>query len=201
MTNKNVFEIINRLMDPTTDRVSYSTSEVFTAIVHGYYYIKPGRNALRFIDKITQILDKACKEYDKRHPNMKNGALFEVWLWGKVAGDSLALAREMFDEEYYMSQISNVCMDEKYEDIVSHTDIDPSMLTYMIKAFKYSPSIIATKYIGMAIRLKEEHEVSIFDPQVTDLKSLNLKSDDLESLKVLHQSKSCKIMVAPNANN
>jgi hypothetical protein len=107
----------------------------------------------------------------------------------------------MFDEEYYMSHISNVCMEEKYEDIVSHTDIDPSMLTYMIKAFKYSPSIIATKYIGMAIRLKEEHEVSIFDPQVTDLKSLNLKSDDLESLKVLHQSKSCKIMVAPNANN
>jgi hypothetical protein len=188
-------------MDPTADMVSYSASEVFTAIVHGYYYIKPGRNALKFIDKITKILDRGCKEYDKRHPDMKNGVSFDVWLWGKVLSDSLCIAREMFDEEYYMSQVSNVCLDEKYEDVVSHTDIDPSMLAYMIKAFKYSPPIIATEYIGLAIRLKDEHEVSIFNPKVTDLKRLNLKPDTLESLEVLHQSKAGKIMVAPNANN
>lgn len=116
MTNKNVIEIINRLMDPNADKVAYNATEVFTAIVHGYYYIRPGQDTVNFIKRINKVLDKGRKVSLKTFNKMKDGLPFEVWLEGQMSSEALCIARSMFDEEYYASQVARMVMYEKYDE-------------------------------------------------------------------------------------
>lgn len=116
MTNKNVIEIIDRLMDPNADKVAYNATEVCTAIVHGYYYIRPGKDTVRFIKRINKVLMYAHKAATRNCAEMKEDIPFEVWLLGKMASDMLSVARTMFDREYYGSQIAKMVMYEKYDE-------------------------------------------------------------------------------------
>ena len=109
MTNKNVIEIINRLMDTNAHKVVYNATEVFTTIAHGYYYIRPGKKMLRFIDKVSKIIDKSCKQWFKTNDDAAEA-------WGKIVADMLNIARSMFDAEYYASQVSRMVMYEKYDE-------------------------------------------------------------------------------------
>ena len=116
MTNKNVIEIIDRLMDPDADKLAYNATEVFSAIVHGYYYIRPGKNTHRFLKRINKIFIEGRKAANQKHAETKEGVPFDMWFFGKMSADMLMIAREMFDEEYYASQISRMVMHEKYDD-------------------------------------------------------------------------------------
>lgn len=109
MTNKNVIEIIDRLMDAKADKIAYNATEVFTTIAHGYYYIRPGKKMLRFIDKVSKIIDKSCKQWFKTNDDAAEA-------WGKIVADMLNIARSMFDAEYYASQVSRMVMYEKYDE-------------------------------------------------------------------------------------
>ena len=116
MTNKNVIEIIDRLMDRDAEKLAYNATEVFTAIVHGYYYIRPGKDTTRFLKKINRVLKDGHNAESRKHTEMKEGIPFETWLLGKMASDMIAVARTMFDEEYYKSQIALMVKHEKYDD-------------------------------------------------------------------------------------
>lgn len=109
MTNKNVIEIIDRLMDSKADKIAYNATEVFTTIAHGYYYIRPGQKMLRFIDKVSKIIDKSCKQRFKTNDDAAEA-------WGKIVADMLNIARSMFDAEYYAYQVSRMVMYEKYDE-------------------------------------------------------------------------------------
>mgnify|MGYP003302144741 CR=1 FL=1 len=111
MTNKNVIEIIDRLMDAKADKIAYNATEVFTAVAHGYYYIRPGKKMFKFIEKISKIIDKDCKQW------YANGdAAPDAEIWGKTVADVLHVARSMFDAEYYASQVARMVMYEKYDE-------------------------------------------------------------------------------------
>ena len=117
MTNKNVIEIIDRLIKCGTAGTYLATpSEVFTAIVHGYYYIRPGKNTYKFLHKISKLLDSNWKDKYKIRLETTEGCLSEVQLMGKLSGEALYIARSMFDEEYYASQVSRMVMHEKYDE-------------------------------------------------------------------------------------
>ena len=109
MTNKNVIEIIDRLMDSKADKIAYNATEVFTTIAHGYYYIRHGQKMLRFIDKVSKIIDKSCKQRFKTNDDAAEA-------WGKIVADMLNIARSMFDAEYYAYQVSRMVMYEKYDE-------------------------------------------------------------------------------------
>ena len=109
MTNKNVIEIIDRLMDTNAHKVVYNASEVFTAVAHGYYYIRPGKKMFKFIEKISKIIDKSCKQWFKTNDDAAEA-------WGKTVADVLHVARSMFDAEYYASQVARMVMYEKYDE-------------------------------------------------------------------------------------
>jgi hypothetical protein len=109
MTNKNVIEIINRLMDTNAHKVVYNATEVFTAVAHGYYYIRPGKKMFKFIEKISKIIDKSCKQWFKTNDDAAEA-------WGKTVADVLHVARSMFDAEYYASQVARMVMYEKYDE-------------------------------------------------------------------------------------
>ena len=116
MTNKNVIEIINRLMNPNAEKLAYSATEVFTTVIHGYYYIKPGTDTDRFLKKINKILLNAHKTYSKNHAEMKGDIPFEAWLLGKMSSEMLYTAKTMFDKEYYDSQLAKMIMHERYDE-------------------------------------------------------------------------------------
>lgn len=115
MTNKNVIEIIDRLMDRDAEKLAYNAAEVFTTIVHGYYYIRPGKDMIRFLKKINGVLKDVYKAESRKHSEMKEGIPFEAWLFGKMASDMIAVARSMFDAEYYNSQVARMVMHERYD--------------------------------------------------------------------------------------
>ena len=115
MTNKNVIEIIDRLMDSDADKIIYNSTEVFTAIAHGYYYIRPGKKMSSFIDKIAKIIEKDCKAAAKQYGKVNN-ALSDAEIWGRTVADVLLVARSMFDAEYYTSQVSRMVMHEEYDE-------------------------------------------------------------------------------------
>ena len=105
MTNKNVIEIINRLMDPNANKVVYNATEVFTAIAHGYYYIRPGKKLGRFIDKIMKVLEKDRRKSFDKYFEENNDISSDVELWGRTVADVLTVARSMFDAEYYAKSL------------------------------------------------------------------------------------------------
>ena len=171
MTNRNVIEIIDRLMDPNVEKVAYNANEVFVAIVHGYYYIKPGYNTIRFIKKINKILNKGWKDKSKECNETKNGVSYEVWLWGKMAADALGVARSMFDKEYYASQISKMVMHEKYDDT-------------LLERYMYW--------------LNEEELHSVFEGILTFKSNLDVFISDVNFDSMMEELKDCSINVIRN---
>ena len=116
MTNKDVTKIIDRLMNPTAETVAYHATEVFTAIAHGYYYIRPGKDTARFLTKINEILNKAWRDLNKNQSETKHGVPYDVWLYGKMSAETISVARSLFDQAYYESQCKNMVMYEKYDE-------------------------------------------------------------------------------------
>jgi hypothetical protein len=55
MTNRDVIEIINRIMTPDATKLALSASEVFTAIVHGYGFVHPGKDTTKFFRRIEGV--------------------------------------------------------------------------------------------------------------------------------------------------
>ena len=116
MTNKDVINIINRLVCSNEQNVAYNADEVFTAIAHGYYYIKPGNDTARFLTKINEILNKAWRDLNKNHSETKHGVPYDVWLYGKMSAEAISVARSLFDHDYYESKCKNMVMREKYDE-------------------------------------------------------------------------------------
>ena len=108
MTNKNVIEIIDRLMDSEAEQLVYTASEVFTAIAHGYYFIRPGKNTAKFLEKIDGILEKYWNDRDKMYVKTKHGVPYEEWLWGKMASEALLVMRSMFNKNTYAYQKARI---------------------------------------------------------------------------------------------
>ena len=117
MTNKNVIEIIDRLIKcRNVETYSATLSEVFTAIVHGYYYIRPGKNTFKFLNKINKLLESSWKDRAKMDLKTEEGRQSEVYLMGKLSGEILHIARSMFDKEYYEFQVARMVVHEKYDE-------------------------------------------------------------------------------------
>ena len=173
MTNKNVIEIINRLMDPSAEKIAYNANEVFVAIIHGYYYIKPGYNTVKFIKKINKILNDGQKEKSKNHAAMKNGFPYEVWFWGKMAADAIEVARALFDEEYYASQISKMLLHEKYDET-------------LLERYMYW--------------LDEEELHSVFEGVLTFKRDFDAFISDDNFEKMMEELKDCCIDVVKNSS-
>lgn len=117
MTNKNVIEIIDRLMDSEAEQLVYTASEVFTAIAHGYYFIRPGKNTAKFFEKIDGILEKYWNDRDKMYVKTKHGVPYEEWLWGKMASEALLVMRSMFNKDTYAYQKAS--MEKDMNDVYS----------------------------------------------------------------------------------
>ena len=108
MTNKTVFELIDRITIPTMtkDRLEhpemknkvYSPREALEVALHGYFYIRSGKDTTTFLDKFREIIDRVS-EIGSRMLNNR-------WPYGNFESIMLAfeaeeLSKSMFDAEYY----------------------------------------------------------------------------------------------------
>ena len=116
MTNQTLIQTIDRLMDKNINRTIFSAEEAFAVIAHGYYYIRPGKNTYKFLDRINKVLEEGWKDRAKMYVEMKDGVPFEELLLGRMAGKAISIARSMFDEEYYASQVAQMVKHEEYND-------------------------------------------------------------------------------------
>ena len=116
MTNQTLIQTIDRLMDKNVTRTIFSAEEAFAVIAHGYYYIRPGKNTFKFLDRINKVLEEGWKDRSKMYVEMKDGVPFEELLLGRMAGKAISIARSMFDEEYYASQVAQMVKHEEYND-------------------------------------------------------------------------------------
>lgn len=132
MTNKNIFEIINKLTSTTNGNYSedFTAREIFTAIAHGYCYIRPGKDTAKFLDKIDNISEKYWSDRKKMYSKSKDGIPFEKWLWWKMSREYLDVIREMFAErtlnyfrEAMKDDMKNVYDNELLEDYLYHLDM------------------------------------------------------------------------------
>jgi len=159
-------------MDFNSGTLVYNAPEVFTAIAHGYYYVRPGIDTVNFIKRIYKILDKGRKAYSKIPDRSENDIQNDVYIVGKMTADALSVARSMFDEAYYSSQISRMVMHEEYDD---------SLLEYYM--YWLNDEELESIFDGL-VTFKLEYNAFISD------ENFDLMTDELEekSIKVVQES-------------
>lgn len=114
MTNETLMQTIDRLMGKKADKTIFTAGEAFAVIAHGYYYIRPGKKTFEFLERINKVLAEGWKDRPKMYVEMKDGVPFEELLLGRMAGKAISIARSMFDEEYYASQVAKMIKHEEY---------------------------------------------------------------------------------------
>jgi hypothetical protein len=172
MTNKNVIEIIDRLVAPHAERLVGSANEVFAAIIHGYYYIRPGKNTSKFLDKINKVLERNWKYRSNMYVETKDGTPFEAYLWGNMAGEALFIARSMFDKDYYISQLANMTKDEVYDET-------------LLKSYMHW--------------LNDEELKSVFEGMLTFKSTLNVFISDKNFNSMMEELKNRSLAVVENS--
>jgi hypothetical protein len=108
MTNKTVFELIDEIKTPimAKDRLErpemrnkvYTPREALEVALHGYFYIKPGKDTVTFLDKFQEILDRVSEIGSRMLNNRWPYGSFESVM---MAFEAEELAKSMFDAEYY----------------------------------------------------------------------------------------------------
>lgn len=169
MTNKEVIEIIDRLMDPNADNVAYNPTEVFTALVHGYYYIHPGKDTKKFLNKIDSILESARKSSKRMYKKMRTELPYEEWICEKIAREALVVVRSMFNgrtlnyfKEAMKSEIKTAFTNELLEHYLYFLDIkELKTLLEGIIAFKESNNFFISDE-NFELMIKEFEDCSIY---------------------------------------
>lgn len=113
MRNTTAIELINRIVNPNTDHLVYTASEALAAVMHGYLYVKPGEDTDEFLDGIRTVLSKWSGECD--FPEEDDGIPYEEWIGGMIATETLAIARSLFNEEYFEGCIEFMESEEEEE--------------------------------------------------------------------------------------
>ena len=128
MKNKDVIELINRIVNPKTEHEVYTVEEALVAVLHGYYYIKPGKNTKKFVAKLNKLFNRAILELEKSSGKTQDGVPCEDLILGKMAGEAVLMASDMFDEKFF-KHMSNVVEIEE-ELIYNSLDAYVNMLTF-----------------------------------------------------------------------
>lgn len=112
MTNKNIFETINKVCNTNNAPYVVDPREVFQVAFHCFYFMKPSKQRDDFIEKLTYIfvdsLDEARAVKEKT-----SGTMVESMIY--VASKRLLIElTENFDESYFKSQMDKVNPDIEY---------------------------------------------------------------------------------------
>ena len=91
---------------------AHEMDHVYTAMVHGYYFVKPGRDTDRFTNALMSALSKGVAVGTKDFKKAQGAYPIEVCTWYAVAERVLKVVRKYFDREYFEAQTVALLNDE-----------------------------------------------------------------------------------------
>ena len=112
MNNKTVIDIITNLCIKKENPNLYEMDHVYTAMVHGYYFVKPGKATDRFTDALMFALAKGVVVGTNDFKRTQGLYPIEACTWEAVAKRVLKVLRRFFDREYFQGQIAALYNDE-----------------------------------------------------------------------------------------
>ena len=131
MTNKNIFEIIEKLISTEIDDLNYTPNEVFIAAAHGYYYVHSGKDTERFLNEINRVLEKAKEYTNTAQGEIENENTYKEILEKKMASEMLEVIRSRFNratlnysKEVMQQDMNNVFSNEYLEYRLYYLDHD-----------------------------------------------------------------------------
>ena len=115
MYNNTVIDIIKDLCIKKESPNAYDADHIYTAMVHGYYFVKPGKDTDRFTDALMSALSKGVVSGTNDFKKSQGGYPIEVCTRYAVAKRVLKVLRKYFDREYFEEQ-TLALLDEKLND-------------------------------------------------------------------------------------
>jgi hypothetical protein len=124
MHNNTVFETIRTLCIEKEDPEFYDLDQVYTAVAHGYYFVRPGKNTNKFMNELVSAFVKGAKLGAKNfeRDNLRSSSM-ACYLWVSVAKQMLKVVRKFFDREFFEAQSTLIPNDE--------FDSDTLLTTYL----------------------------------------------------------------------
>ena len=119
MNNNTVFETIRTLCIEKEDPEFYDLDQVYTAVAHGYYFVRPGKNTNKFMNERVSAFVKGAKLGAKNFEkdNLRSSSM-ACYLWVSVAKRMLKVVRKFFDREFFEAQSTLIPNDEFDSDIL-----------------------------------------------------------------------------------
>ena len=113
MHNNTVFETIRTLCIEKKDPEFYNLDQIYLAVAHGYYFVRPGKNSAKFMDELISAFVKGAKLGAKNFgkDNQRSSSM-DSYLWVSVAKRMLKVVRKFFDREFFETQSTLIPNDE-----------------------------------------------------------------------------------------
>ena len=112
MQNDTVIDIITNLCIKKEVPKFHEVDHVYTAMVHGYYFVKPGKDTDRFTDALMDALSKGVVAGTNDFRKAQGMYPIVIYTWDAVAKRVLKVIRKFFDREYFEAQSAALINDE-----------------------------------------------------------------------------------------
>lgn len=115
MKNYEIIDFINHYCANEEEWDDYlNTDLVFAVVAHGYLYVRPGEDTEEFSIKIMNGISSAVEDAVNNYLG-KDGFdwPFETWIRIALAKSALAVAREMFNADYFEEQCEHLDLNEQ----------------------------------------------------------------------------------------
>ena len=154
MNNKTVIDIITNLCIKKENPDLYEMDHVYTAMVHGYYFVKPGKATDRFTDALMSALAKGVVVGTNNFKRAQGLYPIETCTWVAVANRVLKVLRRFFDREYFQAQTAAL-----YNDVLN----DETLLTKYLGMFDQNllfEFVKGVEHFSMLYNLLQESDAS-----------------------------------------
>ena len=112
MHNNTVIDIIKNLCIKKEVPKFHEVDHVYTAMAHGYYFVKPGKDTDRFTNALMDALSKGVAEGMNNFRKAQGAGPIEAYTKDAVAKRVLKVLRKYFDSEYFEAQTAVLLNDE-----------------------------------------------------------------------------------------
>lgn len=168
MNNNTVFETIRTLCIEKEDPQLYDLDKVYTAVAHGYYFVKPGKNARDFMHELNLSLIEGIKDGVEKYADMNCPSCISDYTWVSVAKRTLKVVRDFFDREFFEVQSRTT----------SYEALDPNVL--LVEYLNKMDINQIEKFRSLIDHLAFESNIFMEEPTISIISVLANKCRDID---------------------
>lgn len=178
MITKDIFDIITKVASYGRTDYEPTPDEVFTALMHGYYYVRPGSDTETFVFALNEVFSDGKHKGNVMFNKKDNTYSLDECIRISTAYEGIAHVISFFDEEYFASQKESMNGAEEYSDVLmvlyflmSNKDLLKQML-HLVTSLKHVENGVGYFMDEKNTqRLAEELNIKcrIFDDSIPDI--------------------------------